>query len=133
MLGKHMSQRKKIKGLLLNYSVQYLVCSPLVFITDLSPWNIVYIFLANRRQAFPGVHNTFLQLFFVHAGAFSATICLIHSKFLCLYLNQVTVMAKALKLRARAESHCSYEEFYLLKQGLKDCSSDLWKKNPSSC
>lgn len=128
-----MSQRKKIKGLLLNYSVQYLVCSPLVFITDLSPWNIVYIFLANRRQAFPGVHNTFLQLFFVHAGAFSATICLIHSKFLCLYLNQVTVMAKALKLRARAESHCSYEEVFFAKARIKGLQLRPMEKNPSSC
>lgn len=107
--------KKKKKGFLLNYSVQYSVCSPLVFITDLSPWNTVYIFLANRRQAFPGVHNTFLQFFFVHVVAFLATICLIHSKFLCLYLNQVTEMAKALKLWARARSHCSYEEFYLLE------------------
>lgn len=39
-------------------------------------------------------------------------------------------MAKALKLWARAEIHCSYEEFYLLEQGLKDCSSDLRKKIP---
>lgn len=91
-------KKKKKKGLLLNYSGQYSVCSPVVFITDLSPWNIVYVFLANRRQAFPGVHNIFLQFFFVHVGAFSATICLIHSKFLRLHLNQVTVMAKALKL-----------------------------------
>lgn len=107
MLEKHRPQRKKnIKGFLLNYSMQYSVCSPLVFITGLSPWNTLYIFLANRRQAFPGVHNTLLQ-FFVHVGAFLATICLIHSKFPCLYLNQVTVMAKALKLWARVYSHGS--------------------------
>lgn len=84
-LGSICLKEKKQKRLLLNYSVQYSVCSPLVFITDLSPWNIVYIFLANRRQAFPGVHNTFLLFFFVHVGAFSATICLIHSKFMFVF------------------------------------------------
>lgn len=64
------SRKESIKGFLSSGSRQYSVCSPLVFITDLSPWNIVYIFPANRRQAWPGVHKTFLQFFFVHVGAF---------------------------------------------------------------
>jgi len=116
MLGKHVPQKKRsLKGFLLNYSVQYSVCSPLVFTTDLSPWNTVYIFLANRSQAFPGVCNTILQFFFVHVGAFLATICLIHSKFLCLYLNQVTSGQGTKTVDQSPQSLLIGRKFYLLE------------------
>lgn len=108
-----MPQRKKHERIPLELFNAIFCLFAIVFIAELSPWNTVYIFLANRRQAFPGVHNMLLQFFFVRVGAFLATIYLIHSKFLCLYLNQVTVMAEALKLCARVCSRCFFEPSFI--------------------